>query len=161
MKKKNVFKALSLVFGAMACSGCVSGLPAPSGDVWSWVSATTTHGNPYSDTAALESHINTEFSSQLPMTVRQFEEMLESERFECGWASPWNSRQGATNTRDCIYFQRGPTSENACLSGERVAISISYSYTNADHISMVTTFNTRVIMGLDGDAHGSGICFPL
>jgi hypothetical protein len=145
---------------ALSCSGCVSGLPAPSGDIWNWVVAETFHDDGL-PAAALEARINTEFSSRLPMTVSQFEDMLTADKFRCNFSPNWRPGSGTVNTRDCIYFQRGPIRDNACFSGESVAISIRYSYPNSDDISTVTSFTTRVIMGSDPDAHGSGICFPL
>lgn len=163
---KTVLRVVSLVSGT-ACSGCVSGLPAPSGEVWHWVVAVTHDNREQPDAVALEARINAEFGPRLAMSVRQFEDMLEAEHFQCNFTPQYfspryrRSGPGTADTRDCTYFQRGPIGENACVPGENVAVSIAYSYPNSDTISNVTRFNTRVIMATDPGANASGICFPL
>ncbi len=130
------------------------------GNIWKWATITVDQQRTPSSAPALKTLIYNEFGKRLPLTVRQFEDMLAAEKFHCEFLR--YPAPHATNVRECIYFQRGPlTNTGACFAGEDVAISISYTYPDEEKESIVTSFETRVIMGSDGAAHGSGMCLAL
>lgn len=107
----------------------------------------------------LQKRVEVEVAQSLPTTVRQFEDSLIANKFQCNFSTPY--KPYTVKTRECVYFERGPVSDNACVSGEDVAILISYGYTNDESPAIVREFKTTVITRPDGKAHGSGICFPL
>jgi hypothetical protein len=144
--------SLSLAL-AMFCAGC-SGTPMPKGPVWGFVvKDDLVMEEQYHQDRFMED-VAEHFRSQLPVTVRQFEDILEAEGFQC---FPHHRGQNlADDDVRCVYFERGPISRGACAIGMAVAISITF-----DETEPVKGFDLASISRADKDSGAYGMCFML
>jgi hypothetical protein len=143
--------------GLFPVCGC-SGSPTPPGQIWKIVtlSVQEPNGKPF------EQRITDYLRQKLPAGYRDFNDLLQSERFASA-VVPFYHPKGP-NTVECVYFERGPIRDNPCVAGEDAAVAVSFTELGEDSDQrqrVVTDFKVRGFHRMDQQIHASGMCLML